>query len=462
VTRVLHLALVALAVASVARADDKPRAERIVRVEHRDPLAAPAKGPVDAPVIVEMFFVPQWGQHQTRLNNYKALEALQQRHPTRMRLIWRVQRQGMHSTAALEAHAQGKFFEFLDKLHAERLAISREKLLEIAKSVGVDPDRVSAAIDQDRYLQTFDDNQRRSSRLHIVNYPVVVFNSTIARFSMTSNVKPEELERTYAEAYARAMELIDQGVPPSRLGEAFDAKVLASVSTSPIAPADDDNESHDQMLVSPPIDVTGLPSVGDDTTSMPIIFLCSTLNTQCQKIIEKAITLQKDVYPELRLIWAPWFDVGREDAGDHAQLGYAALCAEELGTGAPPKSAGWLWVEAMHRQIINTSRRGRMPIQDRIDAIAKELDVDTARLYACTAKLAAEDASSVTLTAPRATMKRIEAARQSGVRVSPSVIIGGRMYAALGDPGILQQLIEAELAPGISDILDEHLGRWPR
>ncbi|MCX5741167.1 MAG: DsbA family protein, partial [Proteobacteria bacterium] len=346
--RVAH-ALVALAAALsvVAVLSRSPaRADQIVRIEHHDPSATPARGPVDAPVIVELFYVPQVNLAARQLNAYKALEALQAKHPTRVRLIFRVMRQGMISTAALEAHAQGKYFEFLDRIAGERSALSKEKLLELVKSIDLDPDRVAAAISQDRYAAAFNDNERRSRRLHLVNTPAVVFNSQPARFSMSSgNLRMDEVERTYTEAYERAVELMDQGIPASKLGEAYDAKVLASAPQAVVPPAEDDNESHDQLLVSPPLKLAGLPSVGDDGTSMPIVFLCSPLNTQCQKIMERTINLQKDVYPELRLTWAPWFDVGREDASDQILLGDAALCAEQLGTGAPPKSAGWLWVE---------------------------------------------------------------------------------------------------------------------
>ena len=42
-----------------------------------------------------------------------------------------------------------------------------------------------------------------------------------------------------------------------------------------------------------------------------------------------------------------------------------------------------------------------------------------------------------------------DAARQSGVTSSPSVVIGGRIYPGLNDPTVIQQLVEAELAPGV-------------
>ncbi|MCX5745061.1 MAG: hypothetical protein NT062_21450, partial [Proteobacteria bacterium] len=107
------------------------------------------------------------------------------------------------------------------------------------------------------------------------------------------------------------------------------------------------------------------------------------------------------------------------------------------------------WVEPMYRQL-GQSRKGRITAQQRIAAIAKELDVDAGALAKCQAIRA------------NASLDWLTAAHQAGIQVSPSVVIGGRIYAALIDPSTLQGLVEAELAPGISDALHEHLGRWPR
>ncbi len=448
-----RLAIAALvAWSSIALADDAaappPKEGHIVRVEHRDPAAAPARGPVDAPVTIELFFVPQVSMSMTRVQAFKLLEQLQAKHPTRVRLVWRVLRQGMISTAALEAQAQGKFFEFLDRIFAERNSLSKDGLFKLAASLGLDTERVAAAIQQDRYAQTFSDNDRRSKRLHLTVNPAVLFNSSPSRASfISSNVQLADLEKSYDEAYARAQDLLEQGVPASELSATFDEKVLASV-TPPLPSGGDDEDTHDQMLASPPIGTAGLPSVGDDDATMPIIFLCSPNNTGCQRMIDRALAIQKDIYPDLRLVWGPWFDVGRDDNAELAMFGDAALCAEQLGSGSPPRSSGWLWVETMTKQL-GQSRRGRVEPEKRVDAIAKELEVDTRRLAACQAVMAGT------------TLKFIEKARDSGVRVSPSVIVGGRIYAGLNDANQLQTLIEAELAPGLSDSLREHLGYWP-
>ena len=112
-----------------------------MRVEHRDPNALPSRGPSNALVTIELFFTPGMG---SRASGYSMVEKLQANHPSRIHLIYRII-QGNGSArlhyAALEAHAQGKFFEFMDALHAKLLdeppAIpDRWQLLELCRKIG--------------------------------------------------------------------------------------------------------------------------------------------------------------------------------------------------------------------------------------------------------------------------------------------------------------------------------------
>jgi uncharacterized protein (DUF849 family) len=92
--------------------------------------------------------------------------------------------------------------------------------------------------------------------------------------------------------------------------------------------------------------------------------------------------------------------------------------------------------------------RGKKPPADQlIDGVAATLDVDTRALSACRARLAG------------ATLTWIAGARRSGVpRAASAVVIGGRIYTGLTDQTLIQELVEAELAPGVLGSLP----RWRR
>src|SRR4051812_12298629 len=101
--------LLALCVTAVAGAAPSRRGS-IVRVEHRDPLALPSRGPANALVTIELFVTP--GQ-SSRHPVYRALERLQAEHPMRIRLVYRIVDSGGQKRlprAALYAYSEGKFF----------------------------------------------------------------------------------------------------------------------------------------------------------------------------------------------------------------------------------------------------------------------------------------------------------------------------------------------------------------
>src|SRR5436190_15801379 len=111
--RVLRRLLVlAIVTSATARADTLHPRPNVMRVEHRPADRNPTLGPADAPVTAELFFTP--GQIDSN-RAYRHLVDLQQRHPRRLRVIFRIVErtaQVVVPIAALEAYAQGKFAAF--------------------------------------------------------------------------------------------------------------------------------------------------------------------------------------------------------------------------------------------------------------------------------------------------------------------------------------------------------------
>jgi hypothetical protein len=428
---------------------------QVVRVEHRDPDTVPSRGPASAPVTVEFFFLPGTNA-QTRLPSYRMIEKLQANHPARIRVIFRVVKRNAQvqiPTAALEAHAQGKFFEFMEELHRNRTAttLSAPEILELARKIGMDVPRVAAAIKNDRYIDVLEANDHRLNRITRgqPSVPAVLFNTKPPRSAIAS-MSDGDYEREYAEAYERAQDLIDRGVAPRFLMEAFDTLLLRStqpfVGTGP-TDGDPAGDISEHRLASPPLSLAGLPSFGKADAKAPVLLLCRPNASECESSLQQLRKLQQTYFDEVRLVWAPWFDVSREDAADLTLLGDAVLCAEQVGS-SPDLSAspGWRWIEKQ-LQRTNRARGRRSPAEKLIDDITAEIAIDPQKLSACRARVA------------NATLEWIERARKSGVTRAPALIIGGRIYESIPDQGVIQQLIEAELAPGV---LGELAPAWPR
>jgi len=421
----------------------------VVRVEHRDPTTAPSRGPTTAPVTIELFFSPKTNLG-ARLPIYRALERLQAAHPGRIRLVYRVLKRGalqQMSIAVLEAHAQGKFDDFVTELHRStaQQALTKDQILELARKAGMDAQRLSTAITEGRYSDVFDANDHRLERLaHGGAEPNALFNCKSPRASMGAP-NDNDLEREYTAAYERSLELIDRGVQPGRLLQAFEDQALRSAQPFVVSSggSEDDFDKGDQTdhhLARPPLDLTGLPTFGNPETAsaIPVVVLCRPNDAACYNMMRVVRRYQEIYTNDVRIVWAPWFDVTRDDAAELSLLGDATLCAEQVGSSPDELNAspGWRWMTKQLEQSTRAHGR-RIPAEKLIDLVTAETEIDSQRLSACRARLA------------NTTLDWIAAARRSGVTRSPALVIGGRIYENLSDNNLIQQLIEAELAPGV-------------
>jgi hypothetical protein len=274
--------------------------------------------------------------------------------------------------------------------------------------------------------------------------PATLVNGHPTSIAITS-MSYDKLEEEYQAELERAYDLMDRGVPRSELGKAFD-EIVQLHPPRPVQSGATDEEIDDPSpttgLADPPLDYTGLPSHGSPHAEITIAVLCSPRSTNCLPPLDTAKRIA-DTYPdEVRVVWAPYFDIERDDAADLSLRADAALCAERDGGRSvdrddvwdPQDSPGWRWVwEALGQAGL---RRNLSP-EDSIDRVATKLRVEPRAFATCRAQLAG---SSITW---------IEAARRAGVRTTPATIVNGRIYGPINDFTTLQELVEAELAPGL-------------
>ncbi len=432
---------------ATTRAPAKRDEGGVVRVEHRDPTAVPSRGPSNALVTIEVFFTPM---PSFRREPYRNIERLQANHPSRVRLVYRILKGSMarFPYAALHAYSEGKFFEFLDAINGASRSLDDKALLELGKKVGLDPERLAAAITKPpaAYDKLLEDNQRRFRQRTRGNpaLPTALFNS---RWPSTplSSIRVEELEAEYVLAREAAEDLIDRGVDRDALPEAFD-KILTLPAEIRITPGATDEELEDvsaePRLATPPLVYSGLPSHGAADAPITIAVLCSPTSANCNAPLSTAQRIA-DIYPDqVRVVWGAFYDVGRDDAAELSILADAALCAERDGgrsidredTWDPKDSPGWRWVREV---LAQANSRVRRTTDEMIDKIVGKLRVEPRAFATCRAQIAGTSISF------------IESARRAGVRSTPATIVNGRIYGPINDPNTLQLLVETELAPGM-------------
>ncbi len=431
-----------------AAAPAAPRGVRgsVVRIEHRDPVTAPTRGPLDAPVQIELFFVPRTNLGAA-VSGLRALERLQDKHPTRIRLVYRILKgsQPMLSIAVLEAQAQGKFADLIDVLHTDRSPqLPKKKILALAREAGMNEQRLIAALSEGRYDDVFDANDRRLKRLAHGNssMTVALFNARLPARGITSP-NANELEREYQAAYDRAEDLLDRGVPIGKLQQAFELQALRPeqpfIATGARDDFIDDDLAATHPLADPPLSLAGMPTFGKARDALPVVLLCQPDRVNCHSLMRDLRSQQSVYADDIRIVWAPFFDVTRQSrAADLALLGDAALCAEQVGSSPNDfdASPGWVWVNKV-LETYHSQHSRRLPAERIIDQVAHDLEINLAELSECRARIA------------NSTLDWVERARKSGVERAPAIVIGGRIYEGLTEPRQIQQLIEAELAPGV-------------
>lgn len=454
----LALALAVLVGVS-APAPAAPKPGDVLRVEHHPPDALPTRGPATAPVTIELFFAPVQSSRRTEFTN---VEKLQAKHPSRIRVIYRVVKAtGMARLhyAVLEAYAEGKFDPFMAALtSASRSSMTDAALLDLGKGVGMDPQQLALAIANpppgyDRVLEANMHRLRRKVRGGVP--PIVLINGKLAR----NAISPADLESEYYQAKEAADDLLDRGADPRSLPEAFEAETAPNPLdlVVPSGSTDDtvDDVPAEPPLATPALDLHGMPSLGPADAQVTIAILCSPASLNCGAALRAARAAQEVYSDSVRIVWAPFFDVTREDAADLGFLSDAALCAEKVGTSSDdfdvPGSQGWRWVDSVISE--SNLRHRRIPAEQLLEKVSDKLHVDKQAFATCRANSAG---SAITW---------IENARHSGVHTSPSTVVGGRVYPSITDAATLQQLVGAELEPGDCPgclRLDDYAPTWRR
>src|SRR5262249_42793794 len=154
--------------------------------------------------------------------------------------------------------------------------------------------------------------------------------------------------------------------------------------------SEDESGPADHPLARPPLDLKGLPSFGKPGphAPVPVVVLCRPNDNSCNNTLRILRSLQEVYSDDIRIVWAPFFDVTRDDSAELTMLGDAVLCAEQVGSSPEDMAAspGWRWITKQLVHVGNAHGR-RVPAEKLIDAVSSEIDVDPARMAGCRARI---------------------------------------------------------------------------
>jgi len=140
---------------------------------------APAQGPAAAPVTVVSY---QDAQCPFCRRAWPTLEKLRASFPDKVRLVIKQHPLPFHkqarpaARAELAAQEQGKYWAYKDKLMARGQRLDRAGLIALARTVGLDVDRFTAAIDSTRFDKRIDGEANEAIRLGATGTPTTFIN----------------------------------------------------------------------------------------------------------------------------------------------------------------------------------------------------------------------------------------------------------------------------------------------
>lgn len=427
------LALLAALITSAPAQPGGVRARpEIVTVVHDPPGSVPILGPRLAPVTIEFFC--NLGDGTGSAQVYRLLTELSQRHPRRVRVLFRLvssgERSNPHIEAGLEAFSQGHFLAFASALYADSGRSPRvSQLGEVARAAGVDPRRLAEALADGRHAAQATANHFYRKRHRVRRVPGLLVNG------QPYDRRPrtiDELEELYDAAYARGQALLARGVPLADLYPRLLEQVVAERPAPLIGPGAVDGLRPGQRpplgpapLVDPRV-TRGGHRRGPDGAPVTIHLFCNFQTRNCAQTAAMLDEVMAAYPDEVRLAFHHLYDPDGRREDRAVELGRAAVCADRAGRF-------WDFYDLVYRQ----GRQGAVRVE--LADLPDLLDTDAGRLSACLADHRVE------------ARLRLERRRDLalGVSLTPSVVLGGRLYTGTKSFDELAGLVDRELLPGV-------------
>lgn len=410
---------------------------RTEQVVHEAVTAVPELGPPDALVTVELFANLHDGRRSGTF--VRRLDELRERHPRRLRVVVYVSETGALNHAALEAHAQGRFAEFLAAVYAEAYPKS-SSLDQYALAAGLDLARVHEAVSDERHVRSIYEARVLRSRRGASRVVPLAFNGAVPEQLHGS----DDYEAAYDDAYTRARALADR---EGLRGDALFHRLAREAAAARLTPRfargrtdrradriEDGDGAALPSLLAAPVRTTGGRGRGPAVAPVVLRLFCTPASRHCRGLYRSLRELQREYGGELRVVVEYLYD--RELHPDAPVAHQASLCADDQGRY-------WEVVDDLYGARRETDLR--LPqILERAERLVADLDAFTECLQTGRYVGVAEGDA--------------EAARAAGIVDTPTLVVNGRVYVGTRTQHELHQLVELEMAPGLLERADELRG----
>jgi protein-disulfide isomerase len=260
---------------------------------------APVKGPPDALVTIVEFAsyqCPFCGRAQP------TLKELQEKFPQEVRFVFKQhplpnqQNSGPAAEAALEAHAQGKFWEFHDILMANQGAIARPDLERYAEQIGLDMAAFRKALEDGRHkdrvqkdVATATAHGIRGTPNFLVNGKNIVGAQPVAAFAAAVTEEVEAMRKLMAEGKS--------------LKDARTARLTANLAARPAQQADRAAPAQPDPNARMAVPLGQAPTKGGKEPLVTLVEFSSYQCPYCGRVRETTRQLMTEYGDDLRIVF---------------------------------------------------------------------------------------------------------------------------------------------------------------
>jgi protein-disulfide isomerase len=391
---------------------DAPRPAAAERWAVPVDASARIRGPVDAPVtIVEFgdFGCPYTKQAEA------VLRPLMERHPGRIRLVWKDYPLDAHPDAdaaaqlALEAMREkgtGGFWAAHDALLAAAPRLARPALAKVGADLGLDPTELGTALATGRHRAEVDRDVQALARLGRGGTPTFFVNGIWVE-------EAEALEQTVQAALSSAEALVAAGTPPER--------VYAEVQRNARAAGDAPRR------VTLPTPGQRPARGGTSPSAVVVNEFCDLTLPRCAWFERPFRETLKRYGEGVRLVWWDVSELQRPEARLVARAARAAASA----------TPGGFW--AMHDALLRDQERETLssaPPRFTLDRLREEARAAGVDLDVFDYEMASDDGRP---------LQEIEEARALGLRAG-TLVIDGEVLHGFDPAWVLRDGIERALA----------------
>jgi protein-disulfide isomerase len=348
------------------------------------------------------------------------------RHPGRLRVIYRQAVMGYKDSevvaeAALEAWAQGHFFDLLELAVAAGTPLRGRDLEAVAARAGIDLDELHRALAERRHAETI--GRDAALRERFGGGASLVWNGEPQALELSV----DGFERAYDRAEARARERLAEGVPAPRLyatlvREAGRTRMRTESRPAAVAPS----------APRARVRIAGAPVRGDAAADVTVVVFSDFECPFCRRQAEALAKLVAASPGRVRVVFKHFPLAIHPSARPAAD---AAACANLQGR---------FWeLHDLFFALGSLGTLGSHVYVAEIERAAATAGLDLARFRAdlasgrCAAAVDADVAEGKAL----------------GVDATPTVFVNGLKLAGTRGLADLHEVVEAELAPGLLEEL---------